>query len=187
MYLRGLLGNFSALPRTLRGSRGFSSMSIALEKALPPRPIIPETEIVESFLKGTGPGGQKINKTSSAVQLKHIPTGIVVKCQETRSRPQNRKIARQLLADRLDELVKGPESRTAIKTERARVKKASATKKARRKYRKLEEQKAANMKDSGVDEALMTEGHSEIIPNAQEQSQHSPNEEKSENSLPEKR
>src|SRR3712207_3914024 len=68
-------------------------------KQLPPRRIIPDTEIIENFLKGSGPGGQKINKTSSAVQLKHIPTGIVVKCQDTRSRTQNRKTARQLLGE----------------------------------------------------------------------------------------
>lgn len=172
MSLRRLARKIFTLPEALRTSRAFSSTTIPLEKALPPRPIIPETDIVESFLKGTGPGGQKINKTSSAVQLKHIPTGIVVKCQETRSRPQNRKIARRLLADRLDELVKGPESRTAIKIERARVKKASATKKTRRKYRKLEEQKVA--KDPSNDGTLTTE-HPEVILHSQEQSQHSSN------------
>ncbi|EMC96528.1 hypothetical protein BAUCODRAFT_47992, partial [Baudoinia panamericana UAMH 10762] len=108
--------------------------------ALPPRPKIVETDITESFLKGSGPGGQKINKTSSAVQIKHIPTGIVVKSQETRSRELNRKFARQLLAEKLDQLENGDQSRTAIKTGRARAKKASASKKARRKYKKLAEE-----------------------------------------------
>jgi protein subunit release factor B len=119
--------------------RAFSTCSGLCEKALPPRLVIPETDLEESFLKGSGPGGQKINKTSSAVQLRHVPTGVVVKCQETRSRDQNRKIARRILADRLDMMEKGPQSRTALQQERKSKKKASATKKSRRKYRKLEE------------------------------------------------
>ncbi|KAL8952575.1 MAG: hypothetical protein Q9222_001529 [Ikaeria aurantiellina] len=102
---------------------------------LPPRLVISEDDIEESFLKGSGPGGQKINKTSSAVQLKHIPTGMVVKSQATRSRSQNRSIARRLLSDKLEDLQKGPESRTAVKAEIKRKKKASKAKKARRKHR----------------------------------------------------
>ncbi|KAI0398069.1 RF-1 domain-containing protein [Xylariaceae sp. FL0594] len=111
---------------------------------LPPRPKPPpEEELEEYFLKGSGPGGQKINKTNSAVQLKHIPTGIVIKCQATRSRSQNRSIARQLLADKLDEMNRGDESRAAVVGEFKRKKRASSAKKSRRKYRKLEEAKAA--------------------------------------------
>lgn len=123
--------------------RCFTTGARTLEKPLPPRRVILEEEITEAFLKGSGPGGQKINKTSSAVQIKHLATGIVVKCQATRSREQNRKTARKILAEKLEELEKGDESRTAIKTERARTKKASANKKSRRKYRLLEEEKAA--------------------------------------------
>jgi peptide chain release factor len=78
------------------------------------------------------------NKTSSAVQLKHLPTGLVTKSQATRSRSQNRKIARRLLAERLEEMEKGPESRRAVKAEIARKRKASKTKKAKRKYRNLD-------------------------------------------------
>ncbi|RYP59445.1 hypothetical protein DL769_008533 [Monosporascus sp. CRB-8-3] len=107
----------------------------------PPRPKPPpESEIEESFLKGSGPGGQKINKTNSAVQLKHVPTGTVVKCQATRSRSQNRTIARRLLADRLDDLARGGESRSAVVGEVRRRKKASSAKKSRRKYRRLAEE-----------------------------------------------
>ncbi|KAI1312762.1 RF-1 domain-containing protein [Xylaria venustula] len=106
---------------------------------LPPRPKPPpEEEIEESFLKGSGPGGQKINKTNSAVQLKHLPTGLVIKCQATRSRSQNRTIARQLLADKLDDMTRGEDSRSSVVGEFKRKKKASAAKKKRRKYRKLE-------------------------------------------------
>ncbi|OTA99218.1 hypothetical protein M426DRAFT_325361 [Hypoxylon sp. CI-4A] len=125
-------------------SRRLLSASSTLLKNtnLPPRPKPPpEEEIEEAFLKGSGPGGQKINKTNSAVQLKHIPTGIVVKSQATRSRSQNRVIARQLLADRLDQIARGDQSRSAVVGEFKRKKKASSGKKSRRKYRKLEEEK----------------------------------------------
>ncbi|KAL2162649.1 hypothetical protein VTH06DRAFT_6485 [Thermothelomyces fergusii] len=116
----------------------FSTTAALGKKPLPPRPKPPpESEIEEAFIKGSGPGGQKINKTSSAVQLKHLPTGIVVKCQATRSREQNRKIAREQLALKLDELVNGPQSRNAIVAEVKRKRRASRAKKARRKYRKL--------------------------------------------------
>jgi protein subunit release factor B len=82
------------------------------------------------------------NKTSSAVQLKHIPTGIVLKVQETRSRSQNRKIAREKLAEKIEELEKGKDSRKAIVGATKAKRKASGVKKSKRKYRLLEEEKA---------------------------------------------
>ncbi|KAF2722102.1 hypothetical protein K431DRAFT_319937 [Polychaeton citri CBS 116435] len=121
--------------------RPIATSSRLFEKALPPRRKIDENEIEESFLKGSGPGGQKINKTNSAVQIKHLPTGIVVKCQDQRSRDFNRKVAREILGEKLDEMEKGDKSRNAIKAERARSKKASASKKSKRKYKKLAEEK----------------------------------------------
>lgn len=132
--------------------RSFSTSSALSEKPLPPRRVIPETEFTESFLKGTGPGGQKINKTSSAVQLKHLPTGIVVKCQDTRSREQNRKTARKLLGEKLEELELGDQARTVVKRERMAVKKRSGEKKRRRKYRALEAEK------EGTGEELQGDG-----------------------------
>ncbi|KAH6652213.1 RF-1 domain-containing protein [Truncatella angustata] len=136
------------LPRCLsssspwRHAASFTTLSHLSKKApnMPPRPKPPpDAELHESFLKGSGPGGQKINKTSSAVQLKHIPTGLVVKCQATRSRTENRKIARQLLADKLDDMSRGDESRSSVVGAAKRKKRASAAKKKRRKYRKLDE------------------------------------------------
>jgi protein subunit release factor B len=79
------------------------------------------------------------NKTNSAVQLKHIPTGIVVKSQATRSRSQNRKLAREILAQKVDEFVNGDQSRSAIVGAIKKKKADSAAKKSRRKYRRLEE------------------------------------------------
>lgn len=65
----------------------------------------------------------------------------MLKVQQTRSREQNRKIARQMLASRLEVLEKGGESRVAVVAEAKRKKKGSAAKKSRRKYRLLDEAK----------------------------------------------
>ena len=50
-------------------------------------------EVEERFVRGTGPGGQKINKTSSTVWLRHRPTGVEVRCQRERSQGANREVA----------------------------------------------------------------------------------------------
>ncbi|KAL4803320.1 RF-1 domain-containing protein [Aspergillus unguis] len=118
--------------------RSLSNSAHLLEKPLPPRLKLDDADITLSYLKGTGPGGQKINKTNSAVQLIHKPTGIVVKSQATRSRSQNEKFARQILADKVEQALKGDQSRVALKAERERKKKASKMKKSRRKYRKAD-------------------------------------------------
>ncbi|CAG8053959.1 hypothetical protein PENNAL_c0006G05277 [Penicillium nalgiovense] len=119
--------------------RLFSQTPIVPAKPLPPRLKINDADISISYLKGTGPGGQKINKTNSAVQIIHKPSGVVVKCQATRSQSQNAKVARSLLADKIEALEKGDKSRVAIKAAAAKKKKASKMKKARRKYRELGE------------------------------------------------
>jgi len=58
-------------------------------------------EIEERFVRGTGAGGQKINKTSSTVWLQHRPTGVEVRCQRERSQTLNRLLAWAELADKL--------------------------------------------------------------------------------------
>lgn len=135
----------------------FHSTPTILSKALPPRPVLLESDLIENFLKGSGPGGQKINKTSSAVQLKHIPTGIVVKYQDTRSREINRKMARRILQERIEELELGDDARTRVKAREKSMKKARAAKKSRRKYRALEEAKRSAKEDGSVDEDAVSE------------------------------
>lgn len=66
-----------------------------------------EKDIKESFISGSGSGGQKINKTQNCVYLKHLPTGIEVKCQKDRSREANRFFARRELLDKIKEKVLG--------------------------------------------------------------------------------
>jgi protein subunit release factor B len=60
-----------------------------------------EEDIEESFILGSGPGGQKTNKTSSTVRLYHAPSGITVKCGQNRSREMNRWMARRELAEKI--------------------------------------------------------------------------------------
>lgn len=129
--------------------RSFAATSHVFKSAMPPRPTLPDADLHHVYLKGSGPGGQKINKTNSACQLTHIPTGIVVKSQATRSRSQNHNIARRILAEKIELLEKGDKSRAAIKTAVASKRKASKRKKALRKYRKLGEGKE---EDEGEDE-----------------------------------
>ena len=61
------------------------------------------SEVEEAFVRGSGPGGQKVNKTSSTVTLRHLPTGIEVRCQRERSQAANRAWAWEELRRRLEE------------------------------------------------------------------------------------
>jgi peptide chain release factor len=61
-----------------------------------------EADIEESFVRSGGHGGQNVNKTSTCVMLRHLPTGLQVKCQETRQQGLNRFIARRLLLDKIE-------------------------------------------------------------------------------------
>jgi protein subunit release factor B len=65
---------------------------------------IHEKDIKEKFIRSSGKGGQKVNKTSTCVYLKHIPTGIEVKCMRERSQSLNRFLARRELLKRIEKL-----------------------------------------------------------------------------------
>jgi protein subunit release factor B len=71
---------------------------------------ISEEDIKETFIRSGGPGGQSVNKTATCVQIKHIPTGIVVKSQEGRSQALNRFLARRLLVSRIEKSLLGKET-----------------------------------------------------------------------------
>ena len=64
-------------------------------------------DVEEKFVRGTGPGGQKINKTSSTVWLRHGPTGIEVRCQRERSQSANRAVAWEELVAKLEKRKRG--------------------------------------------------------------------------------
>jgi hypothetical protein len=79
----------------------------------PPRvQLWKEEELEEQFQRGSGPGGQKINKTACAVILRHFPSGIQVRCQKSRSQSENRKLARKMLNEKLEVQLHGADSRT---------------------------------------------------------------------------
>ena len=93
---------------------------------------IKETDIVEKFVRSSGHGGQKVNKSSTCVYLKHIPTGIEVKCQRERAQALNRYIARQLLVKKIETLVLGN-----LSEERKRIQKIRRQKRRRSRRAKL--------------------------------------------------
>src|SRR3989338_5643929 len=72
-------------------------------------------DITERFVRGSGHGGQKINKTSSCVVLKHLPTGIEVRCQKHREQSKNRLSAYKLLILKIEQKIKGEKSVLAQK------------------------------------------------------------------------
>lgn len=78
-----------------------------------------EEDLQESFIRGSGPGGQKVNKTSSTVVLRHVPTGLEVRCQRERSQVLNRHWARVELCDRVE--AERQEARLAEQNEREKT------------------------------------------------------------------
>ncbi|XP_011500763.1 PREDICTED: probable peptide chain release factor C12orf65 homolog, mitochondrial [Ceratosolen solmsi marchali] len=65
-------------------------------------PKLNDQELEVQYVRGAGPGGQATNKTNNAVMLRHTPTGIIVKCHETRSQQRNKEIAEKILINKLD-------------------------------------------------------------------------------------
>jgi protein subunit release factor B len=94
---------------------------------------IREEDIEESFIRSSGKGGQHVNKTSTCVYLKHIPTGIEVKCQEERSQALNRYRARVILVNKVEQRIKGKESAETQRIEKIRRQKRKRSKRAKEK------------------------------------------------------
>jgi len=97
---------------------------------------IKEEDIVEKFIRSGGHGGQNVNKTSTCVYLKHIPTGIEVKCQTERSQVLNRFYARRILVDKVEALILGKLSQKQQEIEKIRRQKRKRSKRAKQKMLK---------------------------------------------------
>jgi protein subunit release factor B len=94
---------------------------------------VAENDFEESFVRSSGPGGQKVNKSSSCVYLVHIPSGLAVKCQRERSQSLNRYLARKLLLDKIERVQKGFIAKEKEKLEKIRRQKRKRSKRAKEK------------------------------------------------------
>ena len=90
-----------------------------------------EQDLEEQFIRGSGKGGQKKNKTSNCVQLRHIPTGIMVRFEEYRERAINQILARRLLCEKVEQQLFGKIS--VLSRERLKKKKQKKRKERKRK------------------------------------------------------
>jgi peptide chain release factor len=108
---------------------------------------IREEDLVEKFILGSGKGGQKINKTASCVYLKHVPTGLTVKCQRERSRELNRYIARRELCEKIEHQIFHAKSEKKKEIEKIRRQK-------RRRTRRQQEKMLKEKKHHGALKAL---------------------------------
>ena len=109
-------------------------------------PKISNEDIEETWVRGSGPGGQAVNKTSNAIVLKHIPSGVIVKCHQTRSPARNREIALEILTNKLDNLINGDMS---IECQKKRFL-DNKGKESARKTRKLNDLKNEWKKHEGI-------------------------------------
>lgn len=112
---------------------------------------IKESDLEESFTRSGGKGGQNVNKVSTAVHLKHLPSGIEVKCSVYRTQGLNRYKARSILCDRLEEKEKGEDSKMELKTEKIRKQKK---RKERKRKQKIEDMKIHDLESEISEEDI---------------------------------
>ena len=124
-----------------------SPETIARIRALMDEADVYEEDLEESFILGGGPGGQKTNKTSSVVRLSHAPSGLMVRCGETRSRETNRWLARRMLAETILE-------REHIRKSAARQAKEKVRRQKRRRSRRQKAKMLADKRAHGEKKAL---------------------------------
>ncbi|MGE4358188.1 MAG: peptide chain release factor-like protein [Candidatus Omnitrophota bacterium] len=95
-----------------------------------------DKDIVEKFVRSGGKGGQNVNKVSTCVYLKHIPSGIEVKCSRERSQAINRFLARRILVEKMEALLREKESAKRKEIEKIKRQKRKRSKRAKEKILK---------------------------------------------------
>ncbi len=112
-------------------------------------------DLTESFVRSGGSGGQNVNKVSTCVQLRHLPTGLEVKCQRERSQAMNRYYARKILTDKIEALIFGAASAEQQRIEKMRRQKRKRSRRAKERILEAKHQqseKKRNRRSSGADE-----------------------------------
>lgn len=94
---------------------------------------IHEADLVEKFILGSGKGGQNLHKTASTVYLKHVPSGLEIKCQESRSRRDNRYFARARLCEKLQAIRSDEKTKEQQKLEKIKRQKKRRSRRSRQK------------------------------------------------------
>jgi protein subunit release factor B len=94
---------------------------------------IRKEDVIERFVRSSGAGGQNVNKVSTAVYLKHLPTGIEVKMQKERSQALNRFLAWRLLLDKIEGNILGEKNKRQREIEKIRRQKRKRSKRAKEK------------------------------------------------------
>jgi len=98
-----------------------------------------EKDIEEKFIRSGGHGGQNVNKVATCVYLKHIPSGLEVKCQQERSQALNRFLARRILTDKLERIIEG--NRSAAEQRIAKIRRQKRKRSQRAKDKMLADKK----------------------------------------------
>lgn len=107
---------------------------------------IREQDLEEKFVRSGGRGGQNVNKTSTCVYLKHLPTGIEVKCQEERYQGLNRFLARRILTSKIEALRLGELSEEKKRIAKIRKQKRRRSKRSKEKMLRLKRERAEKKK-----------------------------------------
>ena len=107
---------------------------------------IREEDLLEKFIRSSGKGGQRTNKVSTCVYLKHTPTGIEVKCQEERSQALNRFLARRRLVNKIEVQILGRQSEERKRIEKIRRQKRKRSRRAKEKMLKNKKERSKKKK-----------------------------------------
>lgn len=94
---------------------------------------IHEADLIEKFILGSGKGGQKLHKTASTVYVKHVPSGLEIKCQNSRSREDNRYFARLGLCEKLQALMSDEKTKEQQRIEKIKRQKKRRSRRSKQK------------------------------------------------------